>query len=91
MARGVDTFAYEYASTNGICIKEYPAKWHEFGRSAGMIRNRCMVKDCDRIVAIWDGTSAGTANTISLASKYGKPCRVYLQKDADKFDTVNRD
>jgi uncharacterized phage-like protein YoqJ len=31
-------------------------------------RNRCMVDDCDKLVALWDGTAGGTGNCIAYAN-----------------------
>lgn len=36
------------------------------------LRNQWMVDRCDRIVALWDGESGGTANTIQYANKIGR-------------------
>lgn len=39
-------------------------------------RNRTLVARSDKIVAFWDGHSAGTGMTIRLAEDMGKPVRV---------------
>ena len=36
-------------------------------------RNKCMVDACDRLLALWDGSSGGTANCIQYAESVGKP------------------
>lgn len=36
-------------------------------------RNEWMVDNCDRLVALWDGSSGGTANCVKYAEKVGKP------------------
>lgn len=36
------------------------------------IRNEFMVDHCDKLIAVWDGTSGGTANCINYAKKVGK-------------------
>lgn len=35
-------------------------------------RNKWMVNNCDLLVAVWDGTSGGTANCIHYAQQVGK-------------------
>jgi uncharacterized phage-like protein YoqJ len=36
-------------------------------------RNEWMVDHADEVVAVWDGTSSGTANCVAYAKKVGKP------------------
>jgi uncharacterized phage-like protein YoqJ len=36
-------------------------------------RNEYMVDHCDRLVAVWDGSSGGTANCVAYAKTIGKP------------------
>ena len=35
-------------------------------------RNIAMVKDCDRLLALWDGSPGGTANCVAYAKKIGR-------------------
>src|SRR5688572_12579073 len=42
-ARGADTLAVEWAKRRGINYEEHPAKWTEYGRAAGPIRNKEML------------------------------------------------
>jgi hypothetical protein len=68
-AAGVDSLAAKWARKRGFEVIEFPADWEAHGRSAGFIRNRDIVESADGVVAIWDGISKGTANSISLAKK----------------------
>lgn len=36
-------------------------------------RNERMVDDCDRMLALWNGTDGGTANCLAYAEKVGRP------------------
>lgn len=36
-------------------------------------RNEYMVNECDVLLAVWDGSSGGTANCVRYAEKVGKP------------------
>ncbi len=47
-----------------------------FARAA-YFRNGLIVDDCSRLVAFWDGQSKGTANSIRLAEKAGKPVEIH--------------
>lgn len=72
-ARGVDLYAEQCAIFFGLDVVSFPADWEKHGKSAGFIRNKQIVDYADRIVAFWDGKSRGTAHTIDLARKAGKP------------------
>jgi len=41
--------------------------WEEHGKRAGPIRNSKMVREADAVLALWNGTSTGTADTIGKA------------------------
>jgi YspA, cpYpsA-related SLOG family len=80
-ARGVDRCAAAVARARGLEIIEYLADWDRYGRRrAGFIRNRQVVRRCDRMVAFWDGASTGTDDAIALARtpwtvRAAGPCR----------------
>ena len=79
-ARGVDRAAELRAAVRGIEVQSWPVtdeEWRSLGRRAGPMRNREIIKDCDEVVAFWDGESRGTEGTINLAVAYGKPVRVF--------------
>jgi len=71
-ARGADTFGEKYADEKGIPKKIIKPDWKTYGKAAGFIRNKEIVSNSDIIVAFWDGTSHGTAHSISIAEKQGK-------------------
>ena len=66
-ARGADKLGERYANENNIPIEKYPAKWAEFGRSAGYRRNVEMAENADALLAFWDGKSKGTRHMIDIA------------------------
>lgn len=70
-ARGADKLGERYAQERGYKIDSHPAKWDEFGKSAGYIRNKEMAQNADALVAFWDGKSRGTKHMIDLAKQYG--------------------
>lgn len=39
-------------------------------------RNQALIKTADRVLALWDGKSKGTASEIALAKRYGKPLQL---------------
>lgn len=72
-ARGVDKFAELKAKSRGLATIIHKAEWDKYGKQAGFIRNPYIVRDSDKGIAFWDRKSNGTANTIELFKKSGKP------------------
>ncbi len=66
-ARGVDQLAEAWATTRGLPMIRYNPDWKQFGRGAGLLRNRAMVENADALFAIWDGHSRGTKHVIQYA------------------------
>ncbi len=79
-AKGVDTFAENWATRNNVPTQIFRADWHRYGRSAGPRRNEEIVEAADVVVAFTTG-SKGTSHTISLAEKEGKAVQVYLVRN----------
>jgi len=71
-ANGVDSIAEHYARQNNIKCKIFYPVYAVHGKRAPLIRNNEIVKNCDALLAIWDGTSTGTAYTIGKAKREGK-------------------
>lgn len=80
-AAGVDTLAEEFAQNHGLPLTIFPADWKQHGPKAGPLRNKQIVEACQQVVAIWDGSSKGTATTIRMAQQAGKPVRVVRVND----------
>lgn len=75
---GADQIGERFAKENGYAIEQHLAKWAEYGKAAGPIRNREMAEICDAVICFWDSKSKGTASMISLAKKHNKP--VFLKQ-----------
>ncbi len=79
-ASGADSFGEEYAKLNGIKSSVFKPEWKRYGRAAGPIRNKEMLKYAEEetpiVVAFWDGTSRGTKNMISVAQNDGAEVHV---------------
>lgn len=69
-AVGVDQRAEEVAKSIGIETEIWKPDWKKYGRAAGPIRNREMVRTCDCLIAFWDGNSKGTKSTIDAAKEF---------------------
>lgn len=75
-ARGADTLGCTYAYDNDIKVKEFPADWERYGKSAGFIRNDEMAAYADKAIIFWDGKSVGSKDMIDRMEKLGKEVRV---------------
>ena len=93
-ARGVDTWAEQYAIEYGYPTITYPAQWKlangSVDRGAGFKRNKDIITNATHVVAFWDGKSHGTLNSIQLAlkSKHVQKVEIVLQSGL-KFEPSN--
>jgi hypothetical protein len=69
-ARGADTLGERWASENGVKTLIFKPDWDKYGKSAGFIRNKDIVRNSDLIIAFWDGQSKGTKSSIDLCENY---------------------
>ena len=86
-ARGVDLLAEVYAEMNGQPCEVYEARWDQFGKSAGMIRNAEMIKNSDHLIAFWDGKSPGTQHMLQEWAKRGRKSVVVDVRPEDYITT----
>lgn len=71
-AVGPDRLGERWAKENGILVTRFLPDWNKYGKRAGMLRNAAMIdyiKPNGAVIAVWDGVSRGTANTILLAKR----------------------
>lgn len=80
-AKGIDSCAYLFARHNNILCRVIKPDYDLYGSRAPIIRNREIVNSCDHLVAIWDGVSKGTRNTIDFAVRLNKMVTVFLVKN----------
>lgn len=79
-AKGADMLGEQYANEMGYSVKQFPADWDKYGKSAGYRRNKTMAEYADALVAFWDGKSKGTKHMISIAEQKGLKIRTVLTK-----------
>lgn len=82
-ACGVDSIAKYWAKSHHIEYVEYPAQWHIYGKSAGVIRNHEMIDFADELISFWDGKSPGTLEAIEYAKKMNKKVTLHLIESYD--------
>ncbi len=80
-AKGADTLAEQYAEKHAVELLIFKPDWKQFGRGAGMVRNRQIVDAAEHIMAFWDGQSKGTKASIDYARKMGKPVSIIDTSD----------
>lgn len=77
-ANGVDSLAADYATKHRLPIRVLRPDYDRYFYScAPLERNQLIVNAADFVVAVWDGSSAGTKDAVRRAEKAGKPVRVY--------------
>ena len=70
-ARGADSLAVDYANERGIPTEVYPAQWIKYGKKAGYLRNKEMLRVGKPDVVIAFPGGRGTEMMIGLAEKAG--------------------
>jgi len=58
--KGTDLLGEKYAAKRHHKIKQFPADWRRYEKSAGFKRNTQMATYADVLIAFWDGESKGT-------------------------------
>lgn len=90
--KGPDNHAKAWFTARGIKGVVLQARWDQEGKAAGPNRNARLIRraqaESERrgvpaaVVAVWDGQSTGTADTIQRAQAVGLPLEVWLVKGA---------
>ncbi|MDO9593809.1 MAG: DUF2493 domain-containing protein [Lutibacter sp.] len=76
-SKGADLLGERYAAERNHPIKQFPADWRRYGKSAGLKRNIEMAAYADALIAFWDGESKGTKHMIELATQTGLNVEVF--------------
>lgn len=77
-AKGADSLAATYAVQHQLPLVIFKPDWKTYGKGAGIVRNRQIMEVAEMVVAFWDGTSKGTANSLKLAKSNDIPIRIVL-------------
>ena len=75
-AAGIDALAEKYADEHRLSKTILRPKYAIYKRGAPLKRNKKMIEMADHILAVWDGSSRGTKQTIDYAVKLGKKITV---------------
>jgi hypothetical protein len=74
----VDLLSRLFAKENNLELVPMKAEWKRFGNVAGFMRNSEMIKLCQYGIAIWDGKSKGTEDTIKKLIDSDKILQIFL-------------
>lgn len=77
-AKGIDTFAENYAKLNNIPFTIFPPEYNKYGRIATFVRNQQIVDASDMIIAFTSKDSKGTIDTIRRTKRSNKSLKVHL-------------
>lgn len=77
-AIGVDTLAAKYARDNNIELLEIKPEYLKYGRGAPLVRDKIIARECDKLIALWDGKSRGTMYTVRYAREIGKDVTIHV-------------
>lgn len=75
--KGADLLGERYAAERHHPIKQFPADWRQYGKSAGLKRNAVKAAYAEMLIAFWDGKSKGTKHMIELATQAGLIVKVF--------------
>jgi len=89
-ANGVDKMAKSVARELGIEFVEIVGEWYRWGKRAGPMRNRHIVKIADDLYAFWDGRSRGTKDAYDAAEARGIPRALYTFSDSPSGSGATR-
>ncbi len=85
--RGADRHGKIAAKALGIPVMECPADWEHFGRAAGPVRNRYMLREGkpDLVLAFHDDLdhSKGTKDMVEISREAGVEVRVIKHKSVN--------
>lgn len=77
-ARGIDTFAENYAKLFNLPFTMFPPEYTKYGRIATFVRNQQIVDASDMVIAFPSKDSKGTIDTIRRTKRSNKPLKVHL-------------
>lgn len=91
MARGADKLGVKYANENGGQLKEFPAQWDKYGKSAGYKRNQQMLDEGkpDLVLIYWDGISKGTKHMLDIAKRAGVKVQLEAYGDLELVEQAS--
>ena len=87
-AEGADQIAEHIAEFLHVPLTVFRPDYARFQRRAPLERNRDIVQHADYVIALWDGSSRGTAHAIEHCIKEYKPVRVLICRSGKLIESV---
>ena len=87
-AEGADQIAEHIAEFLHVPLTVFRPDYARFQRRAPLERNRDIVQHADYVIALWDGSSRGTAHAIEQCIKEYKPVRVLICRSGKLIESV---
>ncbi len=87
-AKGADQIAEQVAQQLALPITVFRPDYTRYQRRAPLERNRSIVRYADYVIALWDGSSRGTANVIDCCIKEYTPVRVVICRNGKIMQTL---
>ena len=85
---GNNIIAEHIAEFLHVPLTVFRPDYARFQRRAPLERNRDIVQHADYVIALWDGSSRGTAHAIEQCIKEYKPVRVLLCRGGKLIESV---
>lgn len=80
-AIGADKLAEAWCRETGTPIEIIKPDWAKYGKSAGFIRNKDIIKSSETCIALWDMQSKGTKDDIRLCARNEIPVVIVNTND----------
>lgn len=87
-ADGADALAEEYARRNHLPLKTFRPNYERYHKTAPLQRNLSIIRYSDFVLALWDGTSRGTAHAIQNCISEYTHVHVLLIRDGALVKTL---
>lgn len=87
-ADGADALAEEYARRNHLPLKTFRPDYERYHKTAPLQRNLSIIRYSDFVLALWDGTSRGTAHAIQNCISEYTHVHVLLIRDGALVKTL---
>ena len=72
-AAGADSLGAQWGWSSDVKVTEFKPDWSAYGKAAGIIRNKDIIREAEFVLAFWDGVSKGTQHSIGEAKRLKKP------------------
>ena len=87
-ARGVDSFARQIAEGFDLTLVEIIPDWDKYGKRAGFMRNKEIIKISDIVLAVPGPASKGTWHSIEVAKEMKKEVIIKVYRGEESISSL---